>query len=51
MSAVKQYALEKNLRLLQPTNLKAEDFLTELKSLEANLQVIVAFRMLQGRYP
>lgn len=46
MSAVKQYALEKNLRLLQPTNLKAEDFLTELKNLEANLQVIVAFRML-----
>ncbi|KIX22085.1 methionyl-tRNA formyltransferase [Flavobacterium sp. 316] len=46
MSAVKQYALEKNLRLLQPTNLKADDFLTELKSLEANLQVVVAFRML-----
>lgn len=46
MSAVKQYALEKNLRLLQPTNLKADDFLTELRSLEANLQVVVAFRML-----
>lgn len=46
MSAVKQYALEKNLRLLQPTNLKSEDFLSELKSLEANLQVVVAFRML-----
>ncbi len=46
MSAVKQYALEKNLHLLQPTNLKADDFLTELKSLEANLQVVVAFRML-----
>lgn len=45
-SAVKQYALEKNLRLLQPTNLKSEDFLAELKSLEANLQVVVAFRML-----
>jgi methionyl-tRNA formyltransferase len=45
-SAVKEYALEKNLRLLQPTNLKSEDFLAELKSLEANLQVVVAFRML-----
>ncbi|NHN25227.1 methionyl-tRNA formyltransferase [Flavobacterium jejuense] len=45
-SAVKEFALEKNLRLLQPTNLKSEDFLTELKSLEANLQVVVAFRML-----
>lgn len=46
MSAVKEYALEKNLRLLQPTNLKSEEFLTELKSLDANLQVVVAFRML-----
>lgn len=45
-SAVKEYALAKNLRLLQPTNLKNEEFLAELKSLEANLQVIVAFRML-----
>lgn len=46
MSAVKEYALEKNLRLLQPTNLKSEEFLNELRSLEANLQVVVAFRML-----
>jgi len=45
-SAVKEYAVSKNLRLLQPTNLKAEDFLAELKSLDANLQVVVAFRML-----
>lgn len=45
-SAVKEYALEKNLHLLQPTNLKAEDFLAELKSLNANLHVVVAFRML-----
>ena len=45
-SAVKEYALEHNLKLLQPTNLKDEVFLTELKSLDANLQVIVAFRML-----
>lgn len=45
-SAVKEYALEKNLKLLQPTNLKDENFLAELKSLNANLQVVVAFRML-----
>ena len=45
-SAVKEYALENNLRLLQPTNLKEETFLEELKSLNANLQVVVAFRML-----
>jgi len=45
-SAVKEYALVNNLKLLQPTNLKDETFLTELKSLNANLQVIVAFRML-----
>jgi methionyl-tRNA formyltransferase len=45
-SAVKEYALQHNLRLLQPTNLKEESFLNELKSLEANLQVVVAFRML-----
>lgn len=45
-SAVKTYALEKGLRLLQPTNLKDESFLEELKSLQANCQVVVAFRML-----
>ena len=45
-SAVKEYALENNLRLLQPTNLKDESFLEELKSLNANLQIVVAFRML-----
>lgn len=45
-SAVKEYALEHNLRLLQPSNLKDEAFLSELKSLNANLQVVVAFRML-----
>lgn len=45
-SAVKEYALEKGLRLLQPTNLKNEEFLSELQSLQANLQVVVAFRML-----
>jgi len=45
-SAVKEYALENNLTLLQPTNLKNEEFLSELKTLNANLQVVVAFRML-----
>jgi methionyl-tRNA formyltransferase len=45
-SAVKEYALNHDLKLLQPTNLKDETFLTELKSLQANLHVVVAFRML-----
>lgn len=45
-SAVKEYALEHKLNLLQPANLKDENFLSELKSLNANLQVVVAFRML-----
>lgn len=45
-SAVKQYAVSKNLKVLQPTNLKNEDFLNDLKSLNANLQIVVAFRML-----
>src|SRR5690606_2417506 len=45
-SAVKEYALEKDLKVLQPTNLKDETFLAELKALNANLQVVVAFRML-----
>ena len=45
-SAVKEYALKHDLKLLQPTNLKDESFLAELSSLNANLQVVVAFRML-----
>lgn len=45
-SAVKEYALANNLTLLQPTNLKNESFLAELKALNANLQIVVAFRML-----
>lgn len=45
-SAVKKYALEQNLSILQPTNLKDALFLQELKQLNANLQVVVAFRML-----
>jgi methionyl-tRNA formyltransferase len=46
ISAVKEYALAKNLNVLQPTNLKATEFLSELEQLNANLQVVVAFRML-----
>lgn len=45
-SAVKQYAKKNNLTILQPTNLKAPAFIEELKALEANLQIVVAFRML-----
>jgi len=45
-SAVKKYAVANNLNILQPTNLKSEDFLAELKALNANLQIVVAFRML-----
>ena len=45
-SAVKEFALAHNLTLLQPTNLKDENFLAELKALNANLQIVVAFRML-----
>jgi len=45
-SAVKQYALDKNLNILQPSNLKDEVFIEQLKSLNADLQIVVAFRML-----
>jgi methionyl-tRNA formyltransferase len=45
-SAVKQYAVANGLRVLQPTNLKDPEFLAELRSLDADLQVVVAFRML-----
>lgn len=45
-SDVKKYALSKNLTILQPENLKNEDFLQELKALNADLQIVVAFRML-----
>ncbi|WP_041578884.1 methionyl-tRNA formyltransferase [Zunongwangia profunda] len=45
-SAVKKFALTKDLPVLQPTNLKSDDFETQLKSLKPNLQVVVAFRML-----
>jgi len=45
-SAVKKFALEKNLKILQPEKLKSPEFIEELKSLKADLQVVVAFRML-----
>jgi len=45
-SAVKKYADQNKLKTLQPTNLKSENFITELKNLDANLQIVVAFRML-----
>ena len=45
-SAVKQYAIEKNLPILQPEKLKDENFLEALKALRADVQVVVAFRML-----
>ncbi len=45
-SAVKRYAVEQNLRVLQPSNLKHPDFIKELAALKADLQVVVAFRML-----
>lgn len=45
-AAVKEYAIEKGLNLLQPASLKDEAFLSELRALNADLQVVVAFRML-----
>lgn len=45
-SVVKQYAIEKKLPVLQPFKLKDEEFIAELQSFKADLQVIVAFRML-----
>lgn len=45
-SAVKQYALSNGLSILQPEKLREENFLTELASLNADLFVVVAFRML-----
>ena len=46
MSAVKEYALTASLPILQPTNLKSQEFLDELQSFQADLQIVVAFRML-----
>ncbi len=45
-SPVKEYALSRNLPLLQPERLKDEAFIEQLRSLKADLQIVVAFRML-----
>ena len=45
-SSVKQYAKKAGLNIMQPTNLKDKEFLEDLRSLKANLQIVVAFRML-----
>jgi len=45
-SAVKQYAVQQNLKVLQPEKLKNPEFIAELESLKADLQIVVAFRML-----
>jgi methionyl-tRNA formyltransferase len=45
-SPVKEYALSKGLRILQPEKLKDETFLAELRALQADLQIVVAFRIL-----
>lgn len=45
-SAVKKYAVEKNLPVLQPTNLKSEEFQNELRAIGADLFIVIAFRML-----
>ncbi len=45
-SAVKEYALSQGLNILQPVKLRDEEFLEELRALKADIQVVVAFRML-----
>jgi len=45
-SAVKEFAVKHNLPVLQPEKLKNEEFIAELKKLQPDLQVVVAFRML-----
>tara|TARA_R110002012_G_scaffold58818_1_gene152952 strand:+ start:7557 stop:8504 length:948 start_codon:yes stop_codon:yes gene_type:complete len=45
-SAVKVYAMEHGLKIMQPTNLKDPNFIEELKGLHPELQIVVAFRML-----
>jgi methionyl-tRNA formyltransferase len=45
-SAIKKFAVEKGLKLLQPEKLKTPSFVEELKDLKADIQVVVAFRML-----
>jgi methionyl-tRNA formyltransferase len=45
-SPVKEYALSKNIKIFQPPNLKSEEFINKIKKLNADLFVVVAFRML-----
>lgn len=45
-SAVKEYALQQDLPVLQPERLKNKEFIKTLKALQADVQVVVAFRML-----
>lgn len=45
-SAVKQYAVSRGLKVLQPGNLKSPEFVAQLRELAADLQIVVAFRML-----
>ena len=45
-SAVKKYAVSKEITIMQPTNLKNQGFQQELENLKADLQIVVAFRML-----
>jgi methionyl-tRNA formyltransferase len=46
LSPVKEFALQENITVLQPVSLKDNDFVNHLRSFNANLQVVVAFRML-----
>lgn len=46
MSAIKEYAYSKNLKVLQPENLKSDDFLNQMRELKPNLGIVVAFRKL-----
>ncbi|MCC6720973.1 MAG: methionyl-tRNA formyltransferase [Bacteroidia bacterium] len=45
-SAIKQFAIEKNIPVLQPTNLKSQEFTDELSKLNPDLQIVIAFRMM-----
>jgi len=45
-SAVKKYAVEKNIPVLQPEKLKSVEFIEQLQSFKADIQVVVAFRIL-----
>lgn len=48
-SAIKKFALEKGLKIMQPINLKDDNFISELSQLKPDLQIVVAFRMLPER--